>query len=27
MKDVLNDTCRVGVLRMVLLQFEMFESS
>jgi hypothetical protein len=27
MKDVLNDACKVGLLRMILLQFEMFESN
>lgn len=25
MNDILNDTCRIAVLRMILLKFEMFE--
>jgi hypothetical protein len=26
-KNVLNEACRVGILKMILLQFEMFEFS
>jgi hypothetical protein len=25
MKDILNDACGIGVFRMILLKFEMFE--